>query len=87
MSENFELLYFKPAFSVMCLAISFAIQANKMDQNPPITAHWNDLLNLSAHLHRSDLKQTPACIGCDWLTSNSMSNVDVKRIMSNDVER
>ena len=32
-----------------------------------------------AHLHRIDMKQASACIGCDWLISNGMSKDDVER--------
>ena len=40
---------------------------------------------LVAHSRRSDIKQTPICIGCNWLISNSMSKkMDVKRWMSKD---
>ena len=40
-----------------------------------------------AHLHRRDMKQTSACIVCDWLISNSPPKDDVERWLSNDVER
>ena len=79
-----------PAFSVKCTADIFCLLyfyistcwANETDRNPPITAHRT--FELVANLRRSDIKQTPACSGCDWLISNSTWKGDVERWISKD---
>ena len=73
-----------PAFSVMCIANIFRNlsfdklskqDGSKSTNHSPLT--WP--FELVAHLHRSDMKQTSVCIGCDWLISNSKSKDDVER--------
>ena len=39
---------------------------------------------LVAYFHKSDMKQTPVCVLCDWLISNSTTKDDVERWMSKD---
>ena len=36
------------------------------------------------YFHKSDIKQTPVCILCDWLISNSTSKDDVEGCTSKD---
>ena len=56
-------------------------------QHAKNAAHCYELFECVACLHASDMKQTPACIGCDLLITNSMSKDDIERGMSIDVER
>ena len=39
---------------------------------------------LVSYFHKSDMKQTPLCVLCDWLISNSSSKDDDERWMSKD---
>ena len=78
---------FIPAFSVTCIAAIFRHPSFDMlsKQDGSESTNHSPLawpFELVAHLHRSDMNQTLACIGCDWLISNSTSKDDVVRWMS-----
>ena len=76
--SNLSLSAFIPSFSVTCIAITFRhpsfdmlskLDGAKSTNHSPLV--WP--FELAAHLHTSDMKQTPACIGCDRFISKSTS--------------
>ena len=84
LNEELVFSHFIPAFSVTCMADIFCHPSfdmlskqdgSKSTNHSPLTCHFE----LLAHLHRSEMKQTSACIGCDWLILNSTLKDDVER--------
>ena len=77
------------AFSVTCIAVTFRHPSfemlNKQDGSQS-TNHgplaWP--FELVTYFHKSDMKQTPVCVLCDWLISISTSKGDVERWISKD---
>ena len=55
---------------------------SKSTKHSPLAIAWP--FERVAHFHRSDIKQTPPYIICDWFISNSMLKDDVRRWMSKD---
>ena len=77
------------SFSVTCIAVIFLHPSFDMlkKQDGSKSINHSQLawpFELVTYCHKSDMKQTPVCVLCDWLISNSTSKEDVDRWMSKD---